>query len=213
MPLTLSYWDIRGLAEPSRLLLRYAEADWTDDRQADREAWLAAKFNLGLEFPNLPYMIDGDIKLTQSLAIIRYLGRKFNLAASSEVEQVRCDMAEQEIMDMKMAQGKLCYNPEMEKLKPEYLANLTVKLSLMDKFLGAGPWLAGDKLTYVDFLGYEYLDHIRRQFPDSFKDSSNINSFMNLFEALPSLRKWFDNEQYKAPAYIHGPQASWNGKD
>ena len=201
------------MAEPSRLLLRYADADWTDDRQADRDSWLAKKFDLGLEFPNLPYLIDGDVKLTQSLAIIRYLGRKFNLAATNEAEQVRCDVAEQEIMDMKMAQGKLCYNPEMEKLKAEYLINLVVKLGLMEKFLGAGPWVAGEKMTYVDFLAYEYFDHIRRQFPDNFKDTANINAFMARFEALQSLKKWFDSDLCKAPAYIHGPMASWNGKD
>ena len=213
MSITLSYWDIRGLAEPSRLLLRYADADWTDDRQADRDSWLAKKFDLGLEFPNLPYLIDGDVKLTQSLAIIRYLGRKFNLAGTNEAEQVRCDVAEQEIMDMKMAQGKLCYNPEMEKLKAEYLINLVVKLGLMEKFLGSGPWVAGEKMTYVDFLAYEYFDHIRRQFPDNFKDTANINAFMARFEALQSLKKWFDSDLCKAPAYIHGPMASWNGKD
>ena len=30
----------------------------------------------GLPLPNLPYYIDGDLKLTQSMAILRHLGRK-----------------------------------------------------------------------------------------------------------------------------------------
>jgi glutathione S-transferase len=33
------------------------------------------KFTLGLDFPNLPYIIDAekDVKLTQSMAIMRYV--------------------------------------------------------------------------------------------------------------------------------------------
>jgi len=33
---------------------------------------------LGLKFPNLPYLIDGDTKVTESIAILKYLARRFN---------------------------------------------------------------------------------------------------------------------------------------
>ena len=37
--------------------------------------------NLILEdFPNLPWMKDGDLKITQSLAILKYIARRHNLA-------------------------------------------------------------------------------------------------------------------------------------
>jgi len=226
MSITLGYWDIRGLGEACRLLLRYTGTDWVDKRQSlDFGAWMALKFNLGLDFPNLPYLIDVNMKISQSVAIIRYLGRKFNLAASTEAEQVRLDLAEQEISDMKQAQIRFCYNPDLirkdkvviapllAKLSCEYKTILTVKLGLMDAFMGAGPWMLGERLTYVDFMAYEYLDHMRRQFPDHFKDAGNINGFMTRFEALPKMKEWFDSEQYKAGAYIHAPFAVWNGKE
>lgn len=73
-------------------LLENIKAYFQKYLQADRNAWLAVKFSLGLDFPNLPYMVDGDIRLTQSLAILRYLGRKFNLAPSNEAEQVASHM-------------------------------------------------------------------------------------------------------------------------
>ncbi|TOF72058.1 hypothetical protein CGJ15_27680, partial [Vibrio parahaemolyticus] len=44
----------------------------------DRSEWLNEKFKLGLDLPNLPYYIDGDIKITQSHAILRHLGRQNN---------------------------------------------------------------------------------------------------------------------------------------
>ena len=41
----------------------------------DRQVWFDEKFSLGLDFPNLPYLIDHakDVKLTQSMAIMRYI--------------------------------------------------------------------------------------------------------------------------------------------
>ena len=32
------------------------------------------------DFPNLPWMIDGDVKITQSLAILKYIARKHGLS-------------------------------------------------------------------------------------------------------------------------------------
>jgi glutathione S-transferase len=59
------YWGIRGLAQVARLLLAYTGLQWEDVVYADRDQWLQNdKVNLGLDFPNLPYLIDGDFKLT-----------------------------------------------------------------------------------------------------------------------------------------------------
>lgn len=74
----VGYWDIRGLAEYIRLLLAYAGVDFEDKRykygegpslESLRGEWLKEKFNLGLDFPNLPYYIDSDVKLSQ----VRYI--------------------------------------------------------------------------------------------------------------------------------------------
>lgn len=67
--------------------------------------WLADKPNLGLAFPNLPYLIDGNVKLTQSLAIMRYLARKAGLtglpenATSDQIAQL--DLIEQQVNDLR----------------------------------------------------------------------------------------------------------------
>lgn len=68
----LGYWNIRGFASPIRNLLHYNEVEFEDKRYTIGPApeyniagWLAVKFTLGLDFPNVPYYIDGDIKLSQ----------------------------------------------------------------------------------------------------------------------------------------------------
>ena len=52
-------------------------------------------------FPNLPYLIDGDLKMTQSNAIIRHLGRKFGLTGASVEEMAKVDIILEEAMDFR----------------------------------------------------------------------------------------------------------------
>ena len=76
--LKLGYWNIRGLAQPIRLLLEYTEIPWVDElykqegpnssKPFDKSCWFNVKNSLGLDFPNLPYLIDEqtNFKLCQS---------------------------------------------------------------------------------------------------------------------------------------------------
>ncbi|PNJ46451.1 GSTM1 isoform 4 [Pongo abelii] len=152
MPMTLGYWDIRGLAHAIRLLLEYTDSSYEEKKYTmgdapdyDRSQWLNEKFKLGLDFPNLPYLIDGTHKITQSNAILCYIARKHNLCGETEEEKIRVDILENQTMDNHMQLGMICYNPEFEKLKPKYLEELPEKLKLYSEFLGKQPWFAGNK--------------------------------------------------------------------
>ena len=72
--LTFGYWFVRALAQPIRHLLAYCELDFDEVVYSGREQWFEGdKHKLGLDFPNLPYLIDGDLKLTESEAILKYI--------------------------------------------------------------------------------------------------------------------------------------------
>lgn len=58
----------------------------------------------------LPYYIDKDVRLTQSMAISRYLARKHGLVADSEEAEVRQDLAEYQLLDFRAALVKLAYH-------------------------------------------------------------------------------------------------------
>ncbi|XP_046505733.1 glutathione S-transferase Mu 1-like [Equus quagga] len=153
----------------------------------DRSQWLSEKFKLGLDFPNLPYLIDGAHKITQSNAILRYIARKHNLCGETEEEKIRVDILENEVMDTRMALARLCYNPDFEKLKPEYLEALPETMKLFSQFLGKRPWFAGDKLTYVDFLAYDILDLHRIFEPKCLDAFSNLKDFITRLEVTPRI--------------------------
>lgn len=68
--ITLGYWGLRGRGQIARLLLVYTDAIWEEVTYTAPQQWFGKdKFELGIPFPNLPYVIDGGLKLTESAAI------------------------------------------------------------------------------------------------------------------------------------------------
>lgn len=65
----LGYWNIRGITSSIRNLLHFAEAEFEEKlygfSEEERKEWQDDKSTIDLAFPNLPYYIDGDVKLTQ----------------------------------------------------------------------------------------------------------------------------------------------------
>ena len=92
---TLGYWDIQGLGQPLRMILAYLDIKHEDivyDNTTLRTTWVTdIKPNLGLDFPNVPYYKDGDLKITQSLAIIRYIGKKHGMYGKSDEESAKIE--------------------------------------------------------------------------------------------------------------------------
>ena len=62
------------------------------------------------DFWKLPYYIDGELKLTQSYAIMRYIGRKHNLLGTNENEMIRVDLTINELEDFRDGWVTLCFS-------------------------------------------------------------------------------------------------------
>lgn len=177
----------------------------------DRSQWLNEKFKLGLDFPNLPYLIDGAHKITQSNAILRYIARKHNLCGETEEEKIRVDILENEVMDTRIYFARICYSPDFEKLKPEYVKAIPDKMKLYSQFLGKRPWFAGEKLTYVDFLVYDILDLHRIFEPTSLDAFPNLKEFMARFEGLKNISAYMKSSRF-VPGPLFLKIAMWGNK-
>lgn len=204
----LGYWDIRGLAEYIRYLLAYAGVEYEDKRYGygrapnwTREEWNADKYKLGLDFPNLPYYIDGDVKITQSLAILKYLGRKHGLVPDSDAAQRNVDIMEMQAFDLLMAAFYCTYDKAYTNEKRrQFLVDIAEKLRQLQGYLAKeGPFVAGKKVTYVDFLLYEALQVIRVLAPSAFKrDYPSLEQYLERVAALPRLRDYLASPRFKA---------------
>ncbi|KAM4872625.1 glutathione S-transferase Mu 1-like [Thomomys bottae] len=218
MPMTLGYWDIRGFVHAIRLLLEYTDSSYEeklytmgDAPDYDRSQWLSEKFKLGLDFPNLPYLIDGAHRITQSNAILRYIARKHNLCGETEEENIRIDILENQVWDIRIQHVELCYNPDYEKLRPEFLEGLPDKMKLLSQFLGKRPWFAGNKITFVDFLAYDVLDVHRVFEPKCLDAFPNLKDFISRFEGLKKISAYMKtNRCIRKPLFLK--LATWGNK-
>lgn len=210
----LGYWDLRGRAAPIRYLLHYKNVDFEDKMYSlgDFDSWFKEeKFTLGLDFPNLPYYIDGEVKLTQSIAILRYLAHKHGLAGRTEQERLRVSLVEQQLSQQREGLRNLCYNDEFDKLKPGFLTGLRGDLERLEAFIGEAEFMAGDEVTYVDFMAYELLDLYQYLVEDVFKDFPRLGAFRKRVRSLPSLEGYLMSSAYRRWP-IFAPFASFGGK-
>ncbi|XP_068121640.1 glutathione S-transferase Mu 5-like [Hyperolius riggenbachi] len=214
----LGYWDIRGMAYPIRLLLEYTETPYEDKHYVtgeapdyDKSQWLDVKDMLGLDFPNLPYLIDGDVKLTQSNTILRYIARKHGLCGETESEKNNVSLLENEAMDIRMDLLRTVYSPQFETLKGPYLEKLSGTLGKFSRFLGDREWFASNKITFVDFVLYDTLDELKMLEPTCLQNFPNLQAFLDRFEAFPAIAAYL-----KAPRCMRTPvnnrMASWGNK-
>ena len=61
----LGYWELRGRGQVLRLLLAYSGLDWQEVTYKTTGQWFVEdKTKLGFDFPNLPYLLNDDFKLT-----------------------------------------------------------------------------------------------------------------------------------------------------
>nr|XP_039261475.1 glutathione S-transferase 2-like [Styela clava] len=208
---TLAYWPSRGFAEPARMLLEYGDVDYENKHMASREEWGEIKPKLGMDFPNLPYIIDGDVKLTESWAIYRYIGKKLNLFPATDKEARDADMLQGVIQDTRIGFARYAYSPDLYQKLEELRKNQVAKISVMEKYLKGKKYLLGEKLSFLDFALYEAYDHHRLFFTDIFDPCPNIQQYMKRFESLERIAAYFNSDRYsKFP--VNGQIASWGGQ-
>lgn len=89
---TLYYFDAKGRAEPMRILLAHAGVDYTDKR-LERKEWGNMKQNVPNKKLPILEVDDGmsQIKLGQSGAILRFLGKKQGYYPDDPIAAHKCD--------------------------------------------------------------------------------------------------------------------------
>lgn len=207
-PVTIAYWSIRGLAQPIRLLLEYTKIPYKDLKydqggppDFDKSCWFDAKATVlgDYPFPNLPYLIDGDLVVTQSNAILRHIARKAGgLLGSSPAVAARVDIMLEEGMDFRNRTVTMAYRPpnnDYAAALPEYEATLRAFLAKYSSYLGERSWFAGDELTACDFVMYELLDQNSLMVPGVLDDFPNLKSYSARFAALPAIASYLSSDR------------------
>ncbi|CAG9315287.1 unnamed protein product [Blepharisma stoltei] len=216
---TLGYWDIRGYAEPLRMLLTHLGVAFEDKKyhygpapDFDKLDWFNVKETLGMNFPNLPYFIDENIKLSETLAIFEYICAKYNPSylGSTIIEKAYVSMIAGVLKDFNGQVGTACYSPDAATHVPQTLENQRSVVARIVKYLEGKTFLVGGHPTYVDFYLYETIDRLDAIDPSY---TAGISPIIATYKSL--IRSLAHVEEFLArptkPRFFHGPQASWQG--
>uniref|UniRef100_A0A7S3MRH6 glutathione transferase n=1 Tax=Favella ehrenbergii TaxID=182087 RepID=A0A7S3MRH6_9SPIT len=154
---------------------QYEQGDAPD---FNREQWLQTKDTLGLKFPNLPYLLDGSLKLTETNAIMKYIAHRYGpeLLGGDAATIAKVEMVASVVGDLKGQVTMPCYTSGD---RPAITANLLQKVKPIVNFLGEKKFLVGSDVTYVDFTLFEMCDLM------------NWISEGQLFEQNPSLERYY----------------------
>lgn len=195
----LTYFNGRGLAETSRILLEISGEEYEDFRypleiidwathnmkkeefeQDKKDGKLLGSLN------KLPFLeVDGVI-IPQSKSIERFLAVRFNLMGETSTQHAHIDSICECVRDFKEMYQKVRSLPEEEKgdgLKKWFTETLVEKLGLIENLLGENGYSVGGKLSLSDVVLFSFIT----QFFDNHEASYNATL------ATPKLRAIVDN--------------------
>ncbi len=218
-PLILGYWNVRGRGGVLRNLLHYCEVPYEHRVYTKREEWFDNdKYKLGFDFPNLPYIIDGDVKIAAVTALINYVPIKGNtndLLGESDVDKVKVSEAISVITDLRAAVRNTCstkgdFKKEMDDMLTKGQAKTL--LSHFEKILEKRDWIVGS-LTIADFWLFEILELILAI------DSSKLDPFPSLlkfhkkFLEIPQVKAHRESDRFYKLWLWPGSNPVWNNTE
>jgi glutathione S-transferase len=216
--LKLGYWKIRGLASNIRFQLAHSGVAYenvfyevTDAPELSGAEWTDQKYKLGLDFPNIPYVIDGDFKLTETIEIHKYLADKYQpeLLGRDAETRAHLGMLSFHIIHLKMSVITPCYVcGDRQKITDAYRAELPAILS----FKGDKKFIGSEHVSYLDFYFFELLQMlvfvseggILKEFPV-------LAEFNETMKQLPGLKEYISNDPIDATLMFNNKMAKING--
>ena len=196
MSISLTYFDFdgsRGLE--CRLALCAAGVEFEDIRVA-RGEWMALKPSL--PYGALPLLTDGDRRLTQSTAILGYLGAAHGLHPADPwiAAEHAAIMNSVEDLRHKVPGGRDMPEDEKKTAREAFAAGWLTQWAKTTSERIVGPFVEGDRLNVADIKVYVILraylsdgyDHIPASF---FDDYPKIKGLFAAVDSHPAVTGYF----------------------
>ena len=201
------YFDIRGRAEPIRLLLEDVGVQYID-KQVTLEDWPAIRETT--PFRRMPIYREGDLEIPETFAIMRYLGRRFDLLGEDEAARVRCDVTIEAWRDYgnrvanifgALSNSESARKDFVEKEQPVLLGDLE---SFYLKRNTESAYWAGNSPTIADFAAFHLISGLAGRFPDMLSRFGALKEFHEYFSGRPNIKEYLTSSRRPA-ALFYGP--------
>ena len=191
----LTYFNSRGKAETSRLVLAQAGMEY-EDKRVTWDEWQALKPSTPLGF--LPVLeVDGKM-FGESLSIARYLAEASGLAGSNALENADifslCGCVD-DFVELVLAiefDGSEARKAELRKSVPEvhvprYLGALEKRAMGNNSMRG---WIYGPNVTYADLAVFVAVEFVEEAFPGTIDEFPALAKLCASVRELPNIAKW-----------------------
>jgi glutathione S-transferase len=210
----LTYFDIKGRAEPIRMLFELAKQPYEDCR-VPFEKW--GEIKTQFPFHQLPILEVSEKSETtvipQTFAIARYLANKFGLAGKTDLEKAQCDSILYLINDIVNSFiFPIIVLTDSDDKSAKWQNNLKVsipeKLKLIEKILykSKSGFLVGDSITYVDLFLINFYDWLLESKDGILDAHSNLKKHYDKVSSVPVINKRIkENEYVRLSAFTKQP--------
>jgi len=217
--LTLGYWNCRGRGGVVRNLLNYCEVPYEHRVYKEREEWFNNdKHKLGFDFPNLPYIIDGDVKIAEANALMSYVtikGNKKELLGKTDVDQVRVSEAISVINDLRASVRNTCFTKGDFKQEIEDMltkGQAKTLLTNLEKLFEKRDWIVG-YLTIADFWLFEQLEMILTIDNTKLEPYPSLVKFHKRFLEIPQVKAHRESDKFYKLWFWTGANPTWNNTE
>ncbi len=217
--LILGYWNVRGRGGVIRNLLHYCEVPYEERVYTQSEEWFGGeKYKLGLDFPNLPYIIDGDVKIAEVNALMNYVpvkGNKKELLGESDIDKVKVSEAVSVINDLRAAVRNTCstksdFNKDFDDLLTKGQAKTI--LTHFEKVLEKKDWIVGS-LSIADFWLFEQVDWIFVIDASKLEPFPNLLKFHKRFIEIPQVKAHRESDRFYQLWILPWKTPAWNNTE
>jgi len=191
------YFNARGRAEPTRLVLAAAGVKFEDIRFKDRDDWQNNYKKLSPTGQS-PFMeVDGKM-MGQSWAMARYVAREHDLYGSNAWEGAMIDQVIYTIEDLSKPFTEWHFELDAEK-KEEKMKTLTE--TTVPQFLGrlenllkqnndGKGFFIGDKLSLADTVVFGAIENMKKTMPNCTDKLPTLAAHFDLVKSDPKIAAW-----------------------
>ena len=191
----LTYFNLRGRAEPSRLLLAYGGIKFEDCRITpgfeDPKEWMALKPKT--PYGSLPLLEWNGTNVAQSMAIARFIAREGGLAGRNNLEAAQIDEIIDAINDMINAGAKAFFAKDEAAMKKHATETIPAGLGNIEKRLEArgGQFLSGNAFSWADLHVFDFCSNL----PDKscLEKVPKIKNLTERVSKIPNIKSWVES--------------------
>lgn len=189
----LTYYALRGRAEPARLMFHATATGFDDRRIISAKEWAALKPTL--PFGALPLFESRRVTLCQSHEIFRHLARSFGWLGQDEARDRALGVCQEALAEAQEDLWRFAWVENYPEKADAYgEQTLGRRLSELQKWFrrdgrDAAYWV-GDTASHVDFIAFCYLDELDAFFPDTLAAFAELAAFHDRMGSLPGVRDY-----------------------